>query len=93
MVQGFLGNMKGTIINFRGGRHTQYKNHMVIVVEGVDSKEKANELVGKQVVWKSPAGKELKGEVKAAHGTKGAIRAIFETGMPGQSVGNSVSVN
>jgi len=85
--------MKGTIVNFRGGRHTQYSNHMIIIVEGVDSKEKAEKLVGKPVVWKSPAGKELKGEVKSAHGAKGAIRAIFETGMPGQSVGKAVSIN
>lgn len=89
----FLISMKGTIVNFRGGRHTQYNNHMVIIVESVDSKEQAEKLVGKQVVWKSPAGKELKGEVKSTHGTKGAIRAIFETGMPGQSVGKAVSIN
>ncbi len=85
--------MKGVIVNFRGGRHTQYSNHMVITVDGVDSKDKAEKLVGKQVVWKSPAGKELKGEVKSAHGAKGAIRAIFETGMPGQSVGTAISIN
>ena len=85
--------MKGTIVNFRGGRHTQYSNHMIIIIEDVDSKEKAEKLIGKQVVWKSSAGKELKGEVKSAHGAKGAIRAIFETGMPGQSVGKAVSIN
>lgn len=85
--------MKGVIVNFRGGRHTQYHNHMIIEVEGVDSKEKALKLIGKKAVWKSPAGKELKGEVKAAHGCKGAVRAIFESGMPGQSVGKPVSIN
>jgi len=85
--------MKGTIVNFRGGRHTQYSNHMVIIAEGVDSKEKAEKLVGKKVVWKSPVGKELSGEIKAAHGVKGAVRAIFDTGMPGQSVGKPVSIN
>jgi len=85
--------MKGTIINFRGGRHTQYSNHMIISVEGVDSKEKAEALVGKKATWKSPAGKELVGEVKVAHGNKGAVRAIFATGMPGQSVGKPVEVN
>ena len=84
--------MKGVIVNFRSGRHTQYNNHMIIQVEGIADKDKAVALVGKKVVWKSPAGKELTGEIKSAHGNKGAIRAIFETGMPGQSVGKEVSV-
>ena len=84
--------MKGTIVNFRGGRHTQYPNHMVIMVEGVDSKEEAEKLVGKKVTWKSPAGKELNGEVRAAHGNKGVVRAIFSSGMPGQSVGKAVTI-
>lgn len=85
--------MKGTIVNFRGGRHTQYNNHMIIAVEGVSSKEEAEKLVGKTVSWKSVAGKELKGEIKSAHGNSGAVRAIFETGMPGQSVGTAVAIN
>lgn len=84
--------MKGVIVNFRSGRHTQYNNHMVIQIEGIADKEKAAALVGKKVVWKSPAGKELTGEVKSTHGTKGAVRAIFETGMPGQSVGKAVTL-
>jgi large subunit ribosomal protein L35Ae len=66
---------------------------MIIIVDGVDSKEKAAELVGKEVVWKSPAGKELKGKVASSHGNKGAIRALFDTGMPGQSLGKEVEIN
>ncbi len=84
--------MKGVIINFRSSRHRQKHNHMVIEVEGVDSKEKAAELVDKKVIWKSPANKELVGKVSGAHGNKGAVRAIFETGMPGQSVGQVVEI-
>lgn len=88
----FVSDMKATIVNFRGGRHTQYNNHMIIQVSGTESKEKAAGLIGKKVIWKSPAGKEVKGEIKAAHGNSGAVRAIFEKGMPGQSVGKTVSV-
>ena len=84
--------MKATIVNFRVGRHTKYDNHMIIIAEGVDNKEKAEKLIGKKVVWTSPAGKKLTGEVKVAHGAKGAVRAIFETGMPGQAVGKAVSL-
>jgi len=84
--------MEGTIINFRRGRHTQVTNQMIITVKGVDKKEKAAELVGKAVSWKSPAGKELKGAVRAAHGNKGALRVLFETGMPGQAIGQKVNI-
>ncbi|MBN1385453.1 50S ribosomal protein L35ae [Candidatus Woesearchaeota archaeon] len=84
--------MKGIINNFRMHRHTQYKNHMIIVVKNVDNREKATKLVGKSVTWKSPAGKEIKGEIKSAHGNKGALRAIFEKGMPGQSVHKEVEI-
>lgn len=62
--------MKGVIVNFRRGRHTQYNDHMIIAVDGVESKEKASALVGKKVTWKSPAGKEISGEIKSAHGAK-----------------------
>jgi len=79
-------------MNFRGGRHTQYDNQMIILVDGVDSKEKANTLVGKKVTWSSPANKEIKGVVKSAHGCKGALRVLFEKGMPGQSIGQKVKI-
>lgn len=83
--------MEGKIVNFRSARHHQYDTHMIIEVDGMD-KEKAASLVGKKVVWTSPAGKELKGEIKAVHGNSGAVRAIFETGMPGQAVGSKVKI-
>ena len=54
--------MDGTIVNFRRGVSTQTTNQMVINVASIDSKDKAKELVGKIVTWKSPAGKEIKGK-------------------------------
>lgn len=84
--------MEGVIANFRRGRHTQTNNHMIIKIEGYSDKEKAKELVGKKVVWTSPAGKELVGKIAAPHGNKGAVRAIFDTGMPGQAVGTKVKI-
>ena len=65
---------------------------MIVYLSGTDKREKAAELIGKEVVWKSPAGKEIKGKVASAHGNKGAVRVIFETGMPGQSLGNKVEI-
>ena len=31
-------------------------------------------------------------EVRSAHGAKGAVRVLFEKGMPGQSLGTKVTV-
>jgi len=84
--------MEGVIANFRRGGHRQRSNQMIISANGIDDKEKAAKLVGKTVVWKSPAGKEIKGIVRKEHGNKGALRVLFETGMPGQSLGSKVSI-
>lgn len=84
--------MEGVIKNFRRGRKTQTTNQMIVVVKGIDRKEKVAELVGKFVVWKSPAGKEIRGEVRSAHGNSGALRILFEKGMPGQAIGNKVVI-
>jgi len=66
---------------------------MIVITKDSDSKEKAAKLVGKTVIWASPAGKEIKGEIRAAHGNSGALRVLFETGMPGQAVGAKVQIN
>ena len=84
--------MEAVIVNFRGSRRIKSHNQMVIEVNGVDSKEKASEIVGKKAVWKSPAGKAINGKVSAVHGNSGALRVIFETGMPGQSIGQKVVI-
>ena len=84
--------MEGIIASFRRGRHTQTTNQMIINANGVDNRDKASKLVGKSVVWKSPAGKEIKGSVRSAHGNKGALRVLFEKGMPGQSLMTKVKI-
>ncbi len=84
----------GAISAFRGSQKRKRSNQMIIVVDGVDSKEKAQALVGKTVSWEAPGKlkKVLKGKVTAPHGSKGAVRVLFETGMPGQSLGQEVKV-
>ena len=83
---------KGKIVQFRRGRHTIHEKHMLIEAQGVDSKEKALKIIGKEVVWKSPAGKIIKGKISGTHGRKGVVRAIFEKGLPGQSVTTEVEI-
>ena len=84
--------MEGIIVNFRGSRRVKKGNHMILQVNGVDSKDKALKMVGKKVVWKTSAGKAISGKVASAHGSNGALRVIFETGMPGQSLGTKVAI-
>lgn len=84
--------MKARIINFRGGRHTKYGNQMIINIDGVDSKEKASKLISKEVVWKTPSGKEIKGKISNIHGNKGAMKVLFERGMPGQAIATELEV-
>ncbi len=84
--------MDGVIVNFRRGRHTVYDNQMIVKTAGVDSLEKAKALVGKAVVWKSPASREIKGRVTREHGRNGAVKVIFEKGLPGQSIGQKVLI-
>jgi ribosomal protein L35AE/L33A len=80
------------IIQFRRGKRTIHEKHMLIEIEGVDSKEKAQEYVGKHLEWTSPSKKIISGKIVATHGGKGVVRTIFETGLPGQSIGTEVKI-
>ena len=85
--------MEGVIVNFRGSRRVKHHYQMIVKLDDFDTKEKSKGLIGKSVVWKSPAGKELKGKITNIHGNKGALRVQFETGMPGQSLGTKVAIH
>lgn len=79
-------------MNFRSSRHRQVNNQMILKVEGVESKEEAEKLVGKSVTFTTDGGNEIKGNIRAAHGNKGVVRALFEKGMPGQSLTKKVNI-
>lgn len=86
--------LKGKVIQFRRGRRNYTPRHFLIEVDGSDNREKALKFLGKSVEWTSP-GKEKKvlvGKITAAHGNKGLVRAVFEIGLPGQSIGTEVMV-
>ena len=85
--------MKGTVIQFRRGRHTIHEKHFILDVNA-KNREEAEKFTGKEVVWKS-AGKKarvIKGKISAPHGNKGLVRAIFEKGLPGQAMGSEVEI-
>lgn len=84
--------MKGKVSSFRRGKHIQKPRHFILAVEGIDKREKTEKLMGKEVTWKSPSGKELKGKITSAHGNKGLVRAVFEIGLPGQAINDEVEI-
>lgn len=84
--------MEGMIVHYRRGARTQQKYQMLVKVSNVDSKDKAKELIGKNVSWKSVAGKEIKGKVTNIHGRNGVLRVQFEKGLPGQSITTKVAI-
>jgi len=83
--------MKARVVQFRRGLKRIHERHFILDV-GVKTREEADKFVGKRVVWTSPAGKEIKGEISSAHGNKGLVRAIFEKGLPGQAKNDEVEV-
>ncbi len=86
--------MEGVIVSFRRGRKTQTTNQLIILVDSVDSKEKAEKLIGKKATWAAPGKgkKKITGKITAAHGKKGAVRALFEKGIPGQAISQKIII-
>ncbi|MDP2749923.1 MAG: 50S ribosomal protein L35ae [Nanoarchaeota archaeon] len=87
--------MEGIIANYRRAKHRQTPSHIIIKVASINDKEQAMKLIGKTVSWKNPIGKagmEIKGKVAKEHGNSGAVRAIFERGLPGQAIGTKVNI-
>jgi large subunit ribosomal protein L35Ae len=83
--------MKGIVVQFRRSRHRIHERHYLLDL-GFTKREDAKKMAGKDVEWKSPAGKIIKGKISDAHGNKGLVRAIFETGLPGQAITTDVEV-
>lgn len=83
--------MKGILVQFRRSRHRIKEKHYLIDI-GCKDRVEAQKMKGKEVEWKSPAGKIIKGKITDAHGNKGLLRAIFETGLPGQAVATGIEV-
>lgn len=83
--------MKGIIVQFRRSRHRIHERHYLLDL-GFVTREEALKFKGKTVQWKSSAGKIISGKISDAHGNKGLVRAIFESGLPGQAITEDVEV-
>jgi large subunit ribosomal protein L35Ae len=88
--------MQATILSFRRGRHTQKTNQFLLGIQGIDTRSKASQFIGKRIVWKSPArsGKptEIFGKITACHGNSGVLRARFSRGLPGEAITTTVEI-
>lgn len=83
--------MKGILVQFRRSRTRIHERHYLLDL-GITSREEAKKMAGKEVSWKSPAGKIINGKISDAHGNNGLVRAIFEKGLPGQAVTTEIEV-
>ncbi len=85
--------MKAVVLNYRGSHKQHHEKQMLIKVEGIDTKDAAQKLVGKTATWTTPSGKKISGKISAPHGDKGVVRVIFsEKGLPGQAIGTTIDV-
>ncbi len=84
--------MKATVVSFRRGKHRYKPRHFIIQIEEIKGRKGSDKYIGKEVVWKSPAGKIIKGKITASHGNKGLLRAVFEKGLPGQAINTKVEI-
>jgi ribosomal protein L35AE/L33A len=83
--------MKAKIVQFRQGKKTQKPRHFILDA-GLKTRKEALSLVGKEVEWKSPSGKAIKGRVTSVHGNKGLMRGVFEKGLPGQAINGDCEI-
>ena len=83
--------MKGIVVQFRRSRHRIKERHFLLDL-GLKDRDEAKKMSGKEVHWKSSSGKIIKGKISDAHGNNGLVRAIFERGLPGQAITESVEV-
>lgn len=83
--------VKGKVVQFRRGLKHVHERHFIIDVSAKNIEE-AKKFVGKEISWKSEAGKVIEGVVSGTHGNKGLVRAIFNRGLPGQAINTEVEI-
>jgi large subunit ribosomal protein L35Ae len=81
---------KGVVSSYRRGRHLQKTNQVILIFDGVKTRAEAAALVSRNVKWTTESEREIMGKILGAHGNSGAVRAKFNTNLPGQAIGTPV---
>lgn len=82
---------EGVVLGYRRGSTTQNVNQ-VLLDFNLKSIKEAEKLLGKEVIWTSLSGKQIKGKIIALHGKKGIVRAKFTPNLPGQAKSTKVKL-
>jgi large subunit ribosomal protein L35Ae len=83
-------NRKGVVTSYRRGRHLQHTNQVILIFDEIKTRAEAAALVSRKVKWITEGEKEILGKILGAHGNNGAVRAKFNTNLPGQAIGTPV---
>jgi large subunit ribosomal protein L35Ae len=81
---------RGIVTSYRRGRHLQNTNQVILVFDDIKTRAEAASLVSRKVKWTSGGENEILGKILGAHGNSGAVRAKFNTNLPGQAIGTPV---
>lgn len=85
--------MKGLVMAYKGTYKRKDMKRMIIQPEGSNSKETAEKLLGKRVVFTTQTGNKISGVITKAHGGNGAVLVRFdEKGLPGQALGKEIQI-
>ncbi|MDH4215105.1 MAG: 50S ribosomal protein L35ae [Candidatus Odinarchaeota archaeon] len=85
-----LKNRKGIVTSYRRGKSLQHTNQVILIFDEIKTRAEAAALVSRKVKWTSESEKEILGKILGAHGNSGAVRAKFNTNLPGQAIGTPV---
>jgi large subunit ribosomal protein L35Ae len=81
---------RGIVSSYRRGRHLQKTNQVILIFDKVKTRAEAAALVSRKVKWTTEGDREILGKILGAHGNSGAVRAKFNTNLPGQAIGTPV---
>ncbi|MGY5858902.1 MAG: 50S ribosomal protein L35ae [Candidatus Thorarchaeota archaeon] len=81
---------KGVVSSYRRGKHLQHTNQVIIVFSETKTRAQAAALVGRKLKWTTSGERDILGKVLGPHGNSGAVRAKFNTNLPGQAIGTPV---
>merc|ERR1711918_259795 len=88
--------INGTVLSYRRSRVQQRVNYVLIKVAQCESREQAQNLTGKKVVYsyntKNNETRRLQGKISRTHGNSGVVRAKFKRNMPTSSFGERCKV-